>query len=176
MENDFEVTINQADPSFLELKCNGVRVRKTSDTLYHLYPTSVFGEEIKLKLYYKNLPVDVITLPVTDSPIVEVSLENQIEDPISIDVLSNLKLNVQFIDKYLKDKDWKLFSFNTEVKRGDFPPSPFIVIRNNSLSSVKQFRSRLQSGDKIVINDIVFVNNRNQRVSCQSNYFEIELE
>lgn len=59
------ITLNNADPSLLQVKAKGATLIKMADTTYQIRFMAP-EEEVKIKLYYKNLPVDIMTVKVTN--------------------------------------------------------------------------------------------------------------
>lgn len=58
-----KIDLRQADPSMIQLKSRGASLAKLSDSVYQIR-FQIPEEEVKLKLYYKNLPVDIVSLNV----------------------------------------------------------------------------------------------------------------
>ena len=60
-----EIKLNSADPALLQVKAKGATIIKMADTSYQIRFLAP-EEEVKIKLYYKNLPVDIMTARVTN--------------------------------------------------------------------------------------------------------------
>ncbi len=58
---------HRSETSMIQLKSKSATIIKMSDTLYQIR-FQVPEEEVKIKLYYKNLPIDIITARVINLP------------------------------------------------------------------------------------------------------------
>ena len=65
VDHQVKIKPNQADVAMMQLKAKSATVIKISDTLYQLR-FQIPEEEVKIKLYYKHLPVDIITARVVN--------------------------------------------------------------------------------------------------------------
>ncbi len=65
LDYPIEIKLNNADPALLQLKAKGATIIKMADTSYQIRFLAP-EEEVKIKLYYKNLPVDIMTARVTN--------------------------------------------------------------------------------------------------------------
>lgn len=76
LDNEISINVAESDPSKIELRCKtkGTYIKRISDTLFTIRFT-VKDPEVKLKLYYKKLPVDIITgeMVDTDAPVVRIN-------------------------------------------------------------------------------------------------------
>jgi hypothetical protein len=89
---DQRISINpqSSDLAYIEIKASNASIQKLNDTTYALRYNMPF-EASKIKLYYRNLPVDIINVKVESMPAPTVILDGNQGPNLSIASLRNVK-------------------------------------------------------------------------------------
>ncbi len=96
IDQKIHLSPQNSDVSFIELKASNAYVQKINDSLYLIRYNNTF-EATKLKLYYKNLPVDIINLKVETMPTPAVILGGNLGPNLTLSTLRNVnKLDIVF--------------------------------------------------------------------------------
>ncbi len=175
MYNDIILKLNGADPTLINVKCKDGQMRVANDTTYQVFLRNIDNGEVKLKLYYKNLPVDIYTLEIGQSPKVEVSVDGPVKSFYTVDELFDLKLKFSIDDRTL-DNSLSLASFKTVIVSETNNAAPFMVMNTPNFLNAKRLKHSLKSGDKLLISDVTMKNRLNQSINCQSNYIEFKIK
>lgn len=175
--NEVNLNLNGCDESQIKLKAKDATLRKINDTLYSVYLRGLNDEqEMKLKMYYKNLPVDIKNIPIKGSPVLQISLneENKVAQ-IPIGEIAKTKIDIRFDDESLNREGYEVFSFNIKYRNAQNKIIPIASSRYPELSVLEKFLNRLKPGDSIIFSDFRMKSRQNNVINCQSNYFEIVL-
>ena len=76
LNQNLKVKVNDADPTLIKIRCSesrGVSISQ-ADTNFYIFINNPVAE-IKLKLYYKNLPVDIVNAKIERLPASDLKLE-----------------------------------------------------------------------------------------------------
>lgn len=84
------IDIRGSKSELIEVKAAGANIQKLNDSTYHLMFTQPM-EETKVKLYYKNLPVDIIIAKVINIEMPVIKLANSSFEKISKSNLAAVK-------------------------------------------------------------------------------------
>lgn len=175
MYNDFEIQLNGADATMISIKGKDTQIKIANDSLYQVFLRGGDKDEVKLKLYYKSLPIDVYVLEIGQTPEVKVSVEGPVKSFYTIDELFDINLKFKLNDAVLNE-DLSFSSFNTKIISANNATKPFISMNTPNFAQAKRLKSRLKSGDKILITDVRMKNRLNQSIMCQSNYIEFKIK
>ncbi len=176
MYNMVNISLNEADPSYIKLKSNGNRINKLNDSTYQVSFQNALSNDVKIKLYYKGLPVDVLKGELIQSPQLKLSLSNASDEKLSIEDFFTQTLKWELEDKNLIAQKFKFFSVNVNIHRNGRVVKNLLMLKNDHLSYLRRNKNQIRSGDKITFDQIKIVNGMNQRVECQSNYLEISIK
>ena len=124
------IALNTADPSYIEVKSKGGQVVKLNDTLYQVRFNTP-GEETKVKLYYKNFPIGIITANVTNVTVPEIRLDGSTSRTISHHVLNKLKrFEVAFSGQDLRNAPFEFFTCKLTIREPGKPEPFSLNLRN----------------------------------------------
>ena len=174
--NDFPINLNGADPSLITVKCKNGQIKITNDSLYQIYFRNADEDEMKVKLYYKNLPVDIYMLPLVQALDVNITIDGNRKESYTFEELQNLKLIFNVDDSFLNEKGLQLHSYRVTAlpsagaKNKD---ANFMVMNSPDFANIKRYIQKMDAGQKLLITEVRMRNNLNQVLNCQSGYFEI---
>lgn len=174
MQNLITLNLNGADPSMIKLKMRNGQIGKLNDTSYQISYRGVLEDQVKIKLYYKNLPVDVYTMSAAQAPLVKISLPDTNKTSYTLNELAKQKLNVSIEDKNLVASGYKVHSFQVRaILPKQNRPFPIMSLNTTNLNKLTSARHKLTKGSKMIITDVRLVNKQKTHTMAQSNYFEI---
>ncbi len=146
-----EVLVHNADPSFIEVKAPNANIQKMSDTLY-LITYSNTSEASKIKLYYKNLPIDIMQVKVEafNAPVVKLmgssgpniskfALKNLTKIELDLHAASNANNLQLYSCRVFISEPGKPMTFNTILNKLDLPEQLSSMIKNLAPSSTIRF-------------------------------------
>ena len=173
--NEIPLKLNGCDISKVKLKAKDAQLRKINDSLHTVYLRGINeDQQIKIKLYYKSLPVDIKTVSILTSPELKVSYAgNSKSARVPIRDLAKTKIDVRFKDSQLQNDGYEIFSYNIQYRNAQNKIIPLAASRTNGLNVLGKFINRLKPGDAILFNDFRMKSRFNNVINCQSNYFEI---
>lgn len=176
-ENIFSIRLNETDPENITVKAHGAHVYKRDDSTYVVNPNQAF-EEIKVKLYFKNIVCGQKTVSVRQQPMFIPKMDKEVgvyiykkdlEAIEKIYLTSEEESNVQFVSKISSYNLYILDPNGINLFSGS--------LRDENLSpQVKEIISKLKTGSRISISNIRALNNRNQlnSLSAQKEWVVIE--
>ena len=173
--NEVPIKLNGCDISKVKLKAKDAQLRKINDSLHTIYLRGINeDQQIKVKLYYKSLPVDIKTISIQASPELVISHAGNSKSPrIPIRNLAKSKIDINFKDSQLQKEGYEIFSYNIQYRNAQNKIIPLAASRTNGLNVLGKFLNRLKPGDAILLNDFRMKSRFNNVINCQSNYFEI---
>jgi hypothetical protein len=159
VENFITIKLNDCNPEDVLLKVNTGTLQQRTDSTYLYVPQNV-QDEIKIKLYYKKVLCDVITVVAKMIPEPTLALEHEFENKIKTkDLLQPIKLYFVYPPAYPENNKSKMLSFSIILndKNGNFVYSNTIkgeAIDEMAISHLK----KLTAGSRISINNILTSN------------------
>nr|MBP7643881.1 hypothetical protein [Saprospiraceae bacterium] len=119
LNQNLKVKVNDADPTLIKIRCSesrGVSISQ-ADTNFYIFINNPVAE-IKLKLYYKNLPVDIINAKIERLPASDLKLEIAQNGEISKRKLAEVKkLLAEIPNNYKNDLNLAIYSYNINIIR-----------------------------------------------------------
>lgn len=155
--NSLRIELNDSDPENIEIR--GIRngLTKVNDTLYYLQFNKPV-DHVKIKLYYKKLPVDIISATVSSLPMPQYTLNDFAPNEIISSQLTGIseltlqpptnfpsEVNLTLYTFQLTIKDPKSKNFKTNVRNSTIPKNIVNLIKKVSLGStieLSNFRYR----------------------------------
>ena len=162
-ENRVELNTNQCDVSKILLKATNARIGTTSDTTYYIYPYNI-EEEIKLKLYYKSLPVDILTAEVDTIPNPAIVVKDAVNGELPISKIENLLNGVSIVydENFQLSNHAELYTYTLILSYKEGDPEFFKVFGSNSNQNFQIDKLKnMKAGDKVVISNIQLLNKSN---------------
>lgn len=143
LNNELVIDLGECDPSKVEVKCKhkGVYITKLTDSLYNIRFT-IDQEEVKVKLYYKNLPVDVLKgeLQQTNSPTVIVNGKEGGEITHK-ELLATKKIKLKYADDVITSLKPQIYSYKVIFTPAQGNP---IKLHQTKLQFNRNFTKRLE--------------------------------
>jgi hypothetical protein len=155
-----ELNLNAADPTLISLKCSlNPAILKQSDSVY-IVRFQTLADEAKLKLYYKNLPIEIKTYKIEDLPLPSFVVDGS-KTEIKKKVLNDKR---QHTLEWDPTKDFEKSNFriyNAKVVLAEEGKAPIIFqMRQPELpQQIYNLLPSMKSGSSITISDINFINN-----------------
>ncbi|HOY13328.1 MAG TPA: hypothetical protein PLY70_09315 [Saprospiraceae bacterium] len=119
LNQNLKVKVNDADPTLIKIRCSesrGVSISQ-ADTNFYIFVNNPVAE-IKLKLYYKNLPVDIVNAKIERLPASDLKLEIAQNGEISKRKLAEVKkLMAEIPNNYKNDLNLAIYSYNINIIR-----------------------------------------------------------
>lgn len=120
------IKINGANPDLIEIKAAQTNIYKLSDSLFQIRFLNP-NEDTKIKLYYKNLPVDIIHVKTQNLLVPEIKLGNTTSHKITKTELNAAnKIDFVFPD-ILRKLDLQLFSCTIKIMDASNAQNPYAV-------------------------------------------------
>jgi hypothetical protein len=134
LDHKIEINPRKADLSLMELRATNANVLKLNDTVYQVRYHTI-DEETKIKLYYKGLPVDIMTAKVSNMLAPKVKIAGISGPNIPATALKGLKKfelvytpemekmkGLEFFNcRILITEPGKPLSFNVNLRNLEFP-------------------------------------------------------
>jgi hypothetical protein len=155
------------------LKCGDNHIKQINDSTYQILPRNP-QEEIKVKLYYKNLPVDVYTLPIIARPKVGVALENG-QMSLKLEELKSAKLNFMVSDPTIAADGFVFYNCKATIISESNQAQQFLILYDNKLDKLERLAKINNSKCKLVISDVNLKNGQNQVLNFEANPFEVDI-
>ncbi len=177
VNNPIEIELNGADLAKIKLKCKDARVAKQNDSLYLIAPKYPEGE-VKIKLYYKNLPVDIVSTEVINLPNPEILIETQKLNLLSKSRLSNFleDLTIHFDEKNERlNKIYSPYSINFSVNKGGIVRPFQIHLHRMNTKIFTDFIQDLKKDDVIFVQSVTMID-ENRRTSRFNVNHEFRIE
>jgi hypothetical protein len=167
------VSINQSDTFAIELKVNDGSVTFVNDSTYIVRPINTEGE-IKLKLYYKNLPVEIANCTITEIPAPKLLYKAKEVESVRIGDLANFlrDFNLEFENGVEPDyKSIYAYTYSYISKEGrNFTGR--IYLANKYTKEAENFAKNAASGGMLTINtlQIMCEGNRVKNVNFEKDF------
>jgi hypothetical protein len=160
--NVVKININQSDTFAIELKCNDASVTKMNDSTYSIRPYPVEGE-IKLKLYYKKLPVEIANCEIKEIP-APILLFNgkEVSEISKNEVESFLRSHTLAFEEGVEPDYKSIYAYNYSIKTQDGrSQNGRIYPQNNYAKDIDAIKNRITSNSTITIS--------NYQIMCEGN-------
>lgn len=119
LNQKLRINFNKADPSLVKIRYTtprGVNVSQADSSMYIFVNAPI--ESMRLKLYYKNLPVDIIDARIERMPATNMVLNTEEVGIISKQKLSETKsLAASIPNRYREDLNLQIYSYNLRLLR-----------------------------------------------------------
>ena len=150
-----------ADPEFISIKSSSGYISKMNDTTF-IIRFDLPQEDIKLKLFYKKLPVDIINAKVTAAVAPRLLISGVENGPISKEKLENLE-ELEFIfPSGFPASGISLYSARMTIKV-NANSRPTTIQLNSSLLTpqAKEMIKKIESGGSLSFDNIMFITRMN---------------
>ena len=156
LNQNLKVKVNDADPTLIKIRCSesrGVSISQ-ADTNFYIFINNPVAE-IKLKLYYKNLPVDIINAKIERLPASDLKLEIAQNGEISKRKLAEVKkLLAEIPNNYKNDLNLAIYSYNINIIRKNGAIEVISCFNNNLTDQAIKKLLALPDDSKIAISNV----------------------
>jgi aspartyl/asparaginyl-tRNA synthetase len=156
VENTITIDLKGCDPELVEIKVNSGHLYKRSDSTY-IMTISQLEDEVKIKLYYKKVIVEIKTLKTGRIPEPTLIFEFESDGKISRKKNPNPgKLSFVYPTSYPENQKLTIISFFVSLIDSNGMPMFSANMRNDSLDeqAINQLK-RLNPGSSISISHII---------------------
>jgi hypothetical protein len=168
IENHIKINLNQCNPEELTLKVTQGSLYKRDDSTYIFLPQAD-TEELKIKLYYKKVLLEVKSVTIKKLPDLLPVFEGETQGYLKIMSLDKIgKLFFRVPDEYPEDMRPVIVSFNIYVTENNGMSVYSATVRGDRLddNALKTIRT-LKNGARITINNVVTQNPRTGQTRLQ---------
>ena len=156
LNQNLKVKVNDADPTLIKIRCSesrGVSISQ-ADTNFYIFINNPVAE-IKLKLYYKNLPVDIINAKIERLPASDLKLEIAQNGEISKRKLAEVKkLLAEIPNNYKNDLNLAIYSYNINIIRKNGAIEVISCFNNNLTDQAIKKLLALPDDSQIAISNV----------------------
>ncbi|MBK8633605.1 MAG: hypothetical protein IPN72_08570 [Saprospiraceae bacterium] len=156
LNQNLKVKVNDADPTLIKIRCSesrGVSISQ-ADTNFYIFINNPVAE-IKLKLYYKNLPVDIVNAKIERLPASDLKLEIAQNGEISKRKLAEVKkLLAEIPNNYKNDLNLAIYSYNINIIRKNGAIEVISCFNNNLTDQAIKKLLALPDDSQIAISNV----------------------
>ena len=156
LNQNLKVKVNDADPTLIKIRCSesrGVSISQ-ADTNFYIFINNPVAE-IKLKLYYKNLPVDIVNAKIERLPASDLKLEIAQNGEISKRKLAEVKkLLAEIPNNYKNDLNLAIYSYNINIIRKNGAIEVISCFNNNLTDQAIKKLLALPDDSEIAISNV----------------------
>jgi hypothetical protein len=167
LDNYIKIKLNNADGSLVNVKSTAVSyISKHNDSTYSVRFDAQLDQG-KLKLYYKNLPLDIMIFDFINIPSPKITLDGHVQNISKSKLQSLKKFTLEYPENLLKNLNLKFFSCSVKIQ---IPNKPLMAFDHRSLdlvSNIVNLIPQFNVGTTITFDDILLLNNFNQIVNTK---------
>lgn len=156
LNQNLKVKVNDADPTLIKIKCSesrGVSISQ-ADTNFYIFINNPVAE-IKLKLYYKNLPVDIVNAKIERLPASDLKFDIAQNGEISKKKLAEVKkLMAEIPNNYKNDLNLAIYSYNINIIRKNGAIEVISCFNNNLTDQAIKKLLALPDDSQIAISNV----------------------
>lgn len=156
VDNQVIINLKNCNPEFVDLKISSGTLIKRDDSTYSII-VQIPEEEIKVKLYYKNVVCEIKMVKAVMLPSPELAFENTKEGIISKkDAEQTGKLMLTYPAEYANISRSSIISFNVTIQDPMGKPIFSNYIRGDALDkNTLNMLSKVKDGSKLFINNVI---------------------
>ena len=144
LNQKLKIDFRGTDPSFTKIKIGsttmrGVNISQADSSIFIFVNSPV--EDFRMKLYYKNLPIDIIDVKIERMPATDLILNIADQGNISKQILGEIKaLQPSIPVAYIEDLNLEIYSYNLRLirpgKNPEIIPCFNIKLTDQALSKI----------------------------------------
>lgn len=159
--HELTIKANASDPQFISVKIPAGFVNKLNDTTYTIR-FDIPQEDIKLKLFYKNLPVDIVTATVTKPVAPKLLIKGYQNGPIPREVLESLE-ELEFVfPEGFPSAGINIHTIRMNVKVNARSQMTSLQLHSTKLTpQAREILKKIEPGGSLAFDNIMFVTSKN---------------
>lgn len=155
------IKTNASDPQFITVKTSAGFVTKLNDTTYNIR-FDIPQENIRIKLFYKKLPVDIVNATVTNPEAPKLLIKGYQNGPIPKEQLESLE-ELEFVfPEGFPSAGINVYTIRMNVKLNARSPMTSLQLHSTKLTpQAREILKKIEPGGSLAFDNIMFVTSTN---------------
>jgi hypothetical protein len=166
------IRVNESNPEFISAKNSLGYMNQISDTVFQIRFDMV-AEDVKLRLFYKKLPVDIVTATVLKLEAPKVLLLQEPKEQISVSETANIQEVIFRFEPDIPENLASLHSFRMSI-REDGVKRPYTIQLTQSRldEQLLQTIRNIKPGGSITIDNVLFITPERSILNIPRNVYQ----